>query len=106
MQLLDNMLIYILSLFISLSPYYWMLQANDEAQQLATNCQKRAIESLALVGETCCAGSPRKIEQLQQDDEKKHKMNGLAAVKVLDIETEAPSSPATDYGNCRRIFKP
>ena len=83
-----------------------MLQANDEAQQLATNCQKRAIESLALVGETCCAGSPRKIEQLQQDDEKKHKMNGLAAVKVLDIETEAPSSPATDYGNCRRIFKP
>ena len=83
-----------------------MLQANDEAQQLATNCQKRAIESLALVGETWCTGSPRKIEQLQHDNEKKHKIDGLAAVKVLDIETEAPRSPATDYGNCRRIFKP
>ena len=104
MELLDNMLIHFASLYISLSIL--------DVHLLAANCQTRVIESSALVCKTWCTGSPRKIQQLQHDDESKDKIGGLAVVKptisflrVSQIEIEAPLSPGTNYGNCGRICK-
>jgi len=98
------MLYHFVSLYssISLCPY-WMLQAYGQAHLLATNCQTCVIEPLPLVGKTWCTGSPRKIEQLQHDDQNKHITGFFAAVKptisflkMSEIETEARPSPGTN----------
>ena len=76
-----------------------MLQAHDEAQ-VATNCHLPL--SHLLVGEW---RTGLRIEQLQHD-EKKHKIDGLAALQS-DIETDT-APPGTNCGHCGncRIFKP
>ena len=104
MQLLDDMLIHFVSFCFSLQQFlFTMLQAYGQAHLLATNCQTCVIGPLPLVGKTWCTGSPRKIEQLQHDDENKHITGFFAAVKltisflkVSEIETEARPSPGTN----------
>ena len=96
---------YILSISILFFIPHRILQAHDEALELATDCQThKSLSHSRLVGETSCTGSP--LEPLQQEDQKKHKIDGLAAavkptislLKVSDIETGAPPSPCTNYG--------
>ena len=106
-QLLDTMLIHVVPLYLFIPD--WILRAyDDEAQLLATDCQTQ--KSLAQGWRNLLHRHPRKVEQLQQEDERKHKISGLAAavqhtislLKVSDMETEAPPSPGTNYG---KIFK-
>ena len=100
-QLLDNMLIHVVPLCLFIPD--WSLQAYDEVQLLATDCQ---TDSLALLHR-----HPRKwTTSTWQEEEKKHKTCGLAAVvqhtisllRVSHIETGAPPSPDPNYN---KIFK-